>query len=191
MPEFQMEEEPSLSGPIPGQSLTAEVGSQDWKHPPQYDTIEQALQFYIPRMTSDEFHSGLTNVLRMGVPVTTLANTMMLDGVMRGRHNVDVGILILPILMETIAYLGDMAEVDYVMGTETDDTPQQDMLVETAKQMISKELKENSEMPIEMEEPMGEGMMMEEESMPEPERAGLMGRIEYHVICNRFCTRVQ
>ena len=173
-----MQEEPSLSGPIPGQSLTSEVGSQDWKNPPQQNTIEEALQFYIPRMTSDEFHSGLVNVLRMGVPVTTLANTMMLDGVMQGRHNVDVGILILPILMETIAYLGDMAEVDYVMGTETDDTPQQDMLVETAKQMISKELKENSEMPIEMEEPMDEDMMMEEESMPEPERAGLMGRIE-------------
>jgi len=178
MVEIPTQEEPNLSGPIPGQSLTAEVGSQDWKNPPQYDTIEQALQFYIPRMTSDEFHSGLVNVLRMGVPVTTLANTMMLDGVMQGRHNVDVGILILPILMETIAYLGDMAEVDYVMGTETDDTPQQDMLVETAKQMISKELKQNSDMPIEMEEPMTEDTMMEEESMPEPERAGLMGRIE-------------
>ena len=188
MPEFQMEEEPSVSGPIPGQSLTAEVGSQDWKNPPQYDTIEQALQFYIPRMTSDEFHSGLVNVLRMGVPVTTLANTMMLDGVMRGRHTVDVGILVLPILMETIAYLGDMAEIDYVMGTEMNDAPQQNMLVETAKQMISKELKQNSDMPIEMEEGMGEDMrmeegmeedmMMEEEGMPEPVQTGLMGRIE-------------
>ena len=33
-------------------------------------------------------------------------------------------------------------------------------------------------MPIEMEEPMTEDTMMEEESMPEPERTGLMGRIE-------------
>ena len=184
MPEFQMEEEPNLSGAIPGQSLTAEVGSQDWKNPPQYDTIEQALQFYIPRMTSDEFHS----VLRMGVPVTTLANTMMLDGVMRGRHTVDVGILVLPILMETIAYLGDMAEIDYVMGTEMDDAPKQDMLVETAKEMLTKELKEKqNNLPdemegaiigdTEMEEDMGDDMMMEE-GMSEPERAGLMGRVE-------------
>ncbi len=72
MPEFQMEEEPNLSGPIPGQSLTAEVGSQDWKNPPQYDTIEQALQFYIPRMTSDEFHSGLVNVSLRPTPSSVI-----------------------------------------------------------------------------------------------------------------------
>ena len=81
-----------------------------------------------------------------------------------------------------------MAEIDYVMGTEMNDAPQQNMLVETAKQMISKELKQNSDMPIEMEEGMGEDMrmeegmeedmMMEEEGMPEQVQTGLMGRIE-------------
>lgn len=183
MVEILTQEEPNLSGPIPGQSLTAEIESQDWKNPPQYGTIEQALEFYIPRMTSDEFHSGLVNVLRIGVPVTTLANTMMLDGVMRGRHSVDVGILILPILMETIAYLGDMAEVDYVMGTEMEDEPQQDMIVETAKEMIRKELKENSEKPIDMREAMNKAMIEdtrieEQEITPETNRTGLMGRME-------------
>jgi hypothetical protein len=180
MPEFQLDEEPNLSGPIPGQSLTAEVGSQDWKSPPQHNTIEEALHFYIPRLTSDEFHSGLVNVLRMGIPVTTLANTLMLDGVMRGRHNVDVGILILPILMETIAYLGDMAEVEYIMGTETDETPQQNMLVETAKDMVAKELMRNRENTLtETDEEMVDVLEEEEEeTMSEPTRAGLMGRVE-------------
>jgi len=182
MPEVSMQEELNLNAPIPGHSLTDEVGSQEWKNPPQYDTIEQALQFYIPRITSDEFHSGLVNVLEMGVPVTTLANTLMLDGVMRGRHTIDVGILVLPILMETLAYLGDMAEVEYVMGTETDDTPQQDMLVETAKEMMRKELKANKEnMSMEpSSSSLDEYDMMdeEEESTPEPERTGLMGRVE-------------
>ena len=155
MPEFQFENEPELSGPIPGQSLTTEPGSEEWKNPPQFNTVEQALQFYISGITSDAMHSGVVNVLKMGVPVTTLAHTFMLDGIMRGRHNIDVGILDLPVLMETIAYLGDMAEVDYIMGTEPEEGPQQDMLVETAKDMLEKELTENQDatsMEMEMEE---------------------------------------
>ena len=186
MPEFQLENEPELSGPIPGQSLTKEPNSEEWKSPPQFDTVEQALQFYISGITSDDMHSGVVNVLRMGVPVTTLAHTFMLDGVMKGRHNIDVGILVLPVLMETIAYLGDMAEVDYIMGTEEPEGgPQQSMFVETAKDMLEKELAENQDaisMEMEGEEDtigMEEDTIgMEEEDMPEPERAGLMGRIE-------------
>jgi len=118
----------------------------------------------------------------MGVPVTTLANTLMLDGVMRGRHSVDVGILILPILMETIAYLGDMAEVEYVMGTEIDETPQHNALVETAKQMATKRLMENRKNILTETDEEGIDVFEEEEEeqeiMSEPIRTGLMGRVE-------------
>lgn len=34
--------------PIPGQGMTAEVGSRPWQNPPQYTTVEEALEFYIP-----------------------------------------------------------------------------------------------------------------------------------------------
>ena len=35
---------PSFDYPIPGQGMTAEVGSRPWQNPPQYTTVEQALQ---------------------------------------------------------------------------------------------------------------------------------------------------
>ena len=56
----------------------------------------------------------------MGIPVTTVANTMQLGSVMEGKHSVDVGMLILPVLVELIMLIGDTAGVKYTSGLEKD-----------------------------------------------------------------------
>ena len=44
--------EPMLDAPIPGQSLTHELGARPWQTPAQYATVEEALDYYIPRRVS-------------------------------------------------------------------------------------------------------------------------------------------
>lgn len=105
---------------IPGQSLTAELGSRPWQQPAQYTTVEEALDYYLPRLQSEEVSSQLLDVLEMGIPVTTVANTMQLGSVMEGKHSVDVGMLILPVLVELIMLIGDTAGVKYTSGLEKD-----------------------------------------------------------------------
>ena len=105
---------------IPGQSLTAELGSRPWQQPAQYTTVEEALDYYIPRLQSDEVSKQLLDVLERGIPVTTVANTMQLGSVMEGKHSVDVGMLILPVLVELIMLIGDTAGVKYTSGLEKD-----------------------------------------------------------------------
>lgn len=112
--------QPMLNAAIPGQSLTAELGSRPWTNPPQYTTVEEALDYYIPRLQSDEVTEQLLDVLEMGIPVTTVANTMQLGAVMEGKHTVDVGMLILPVLMELIMLIGDTANVKYTSGLDKD-----------------------------------------------------------------------
>lgn len=109
-----------FDAPIPGQSLTAELGSRPWQQPAQYTTVEEALDYYIPRLQSDEVSKQLLDVLEMGIPVTTIANTMQLGSVMEGKHSVDVGMLILPVLVELIMLIGDTAGVKYTSGLEKD-----------------------------------------------------------------------
>lgn len=108
----------SFDRPIPGENLTAELGSRPWQTPAQFTTVDDALGFYIPRMAQDEFSKGLLNVMEMGVPLTTIANTIMISGVMEGRHSVDVGILSIPAIVETMKLIGDSANVEYVTGME-------------------------------------------------------------------------
>ena len=118
----------SFNKPIPGESLTAELGARPWQNTPQFSTVEDALGFYIPRIAQDEFAKDLINVMESGVPLTSLANVIMLSGVMEGRHSVDVGILSIPALIETMRLIGDSAGASYDTGMEENKTAKQEKL---------------------------------------------------------------
>ena len=64
----------------------------------------------------------------MGVPVSTLVNIIQTSGAMQGIHTIDVGILIAPVLMEFVMFLGDSAGIEYTVGDEDTDEPSKAML---------------------------------------------------------------
>ena len=158
--------EPMIDAPIAGQSLTAELGNRPWQQPPQYTTVEEALQYYIPRLTNPEMLDDLFNVMETGIPLTTLANAIQSSGVMEGKHSLDVGILILPVLMETMAYLAEESGIEYVAGTnkKIGSEKPSNAAVARALAMVKKKQGEVSEEPeeeqveMELEEPSG-GLM--------------------------------
>jgi hypothetical protein len=161
--------EPMIDAPIAGQSLTAELGNRPWQQPPQYTTVEEALQYYIPRLINPEMLDDLFNVMETGIPLTTLANAIQSSGVMEGKHSLDVGILILPVLMETMAYLAEESDIEYVAGTNKkigSDKPSK-AAIARAIAMVKKEQGESLEEP---EEEMQTEMELEEPS------GGLMSR---------------
>ena len=49
----------------------------------------------------------------MGIPLTTIAISLQLASVMEGKHSVDIGMLILPILMEFIMLMADEVGIKY------------------------------------------------------------------------------
>jgi len=157
--------EPSFNAPIPGESLTAELGNRPWQKPPQYSTVEDALEYYVPRLTDKDFESDLLDTMELGVPVTTMANSIQITGVMQGLHTVDVGLLLIPVLMEMIAFLGDRANIEYKMGT---DKKPKDKISDSKLQLALQKMKEaegnEEELPVEempepVEEPVPSGLM--------------------------------
>ena len=155
-----------IDAPIAGQSLTAELGNRPWQKPAQYTTVEEALDFYIPRLTDVETQDDLMNVIELGIPLTTIADALQSGGTMDGKHSIDVGILIIPVLIETLAYLAEEQGVEYVTGTEKEvsDTPSSSTVA-----LAIKKIKEKSDEPQEMEGP-------EVELEPEEPSGGLMSR---------------
>jgi len=158
-----------IDAPIAGQSLTAELGGRPWQQPPQYSTVEEALEYYIPRITEPTLQDDLMNVIELGIPLTTIADTLQTGGVMEGKHSLDVGMLILPVLIETLAYLAEEQGIDYEMGTdiETDDTPSS-----SAVALAIKKVKEKNKEPVEEEQEPEEQLEM---ALEEPS-GGLMSR---------------
>ena len=104
---------PSLDAPIPGQGLTAPLGGRPWQRPPQFNTADAALAFYLDRISGERQVSQMLNVLELGVPVDSLVNMMTLGGVMEGLHSADVKSIIEPALAEAVASIAEEAGVEY------------------------------------------------------------------------------
>lgn len=123
--------------PVPGMSLTHEVGARPWQTPPEFVSIEEALDYYIPRLTDTNYMGRLIDIIETKIPLTSIADTLTLGGVMQGLHTIDVAVLVNPILVELMEGIAKNAEVDYVVGDDEgiDDAPDS-MLIKKAMEKI-------------------------------------------------------
>ena len=159
-----MIQQPSLDAPIPGEGLTHELGDRPWQKPAQLTNVDDVMPFYREKITDEEFIPQLMQVIELGIPLTTIANAMQSAAVMEGVHSIDVGVLMLPIIVELLKFVAEKNNVKYVTGMEKRDVKPNDEMV-TALAM--KEIDEEAGM---QEEP------AEEEPVEESKPRGLMAR---------------
>jgi len=159
-----------FDAPIAGQSLTAELGARPWQQAPMYATVEEAFEYYATRLTDPAINDSLFDTLEMGTPVGPVAEILVQSGAMEGKHSIDVSILILPVIMELIAYVADEAGIEYDMGTSK--SIDQDIIPESKMELALSKIK-NKSTAVKEEEP-----MVEPEAVPEenPQPSGLMAR---------------
>ena len=168
--------EPVFDAPIPGSSLTKEMGSRPWKNPPQHTTLEEAVDFYVNKMSTDEFTNKLVTNLEMGIPVTSIANVIQMHGVMEGRHTLDISIMLIPILMEMIALIGDTMGIEYDLGLEDEasiEDAENDLIDIATMKLKKKQFERITQEEMELEQPPVIDEFVEEQGeMP----SGLMAR---------------
>jgi len=161
---------PALDAPIPGQGMTAPLGDRPWQKPARFTTPEQALAFYVDRITQEKQVDQMLDILELGVPVDTLVDTMQLGGVMEGLHSVDVGMLIAPALIETITQIAEKAGVKHTTEGQEED-PDASTSSEVALNLQRIQDKKDKGVAVK------EAMPKEEtEEEPEEKAKGLMAR---------------
>ena len=153
-------EQVSLSRPVPGQSLTHEVRARPWQNPPQFNTVEESMDWYLERFDNPELVEEMLSIIENKVPLSVIANSMQLGAVLQGVHSIDVGVLITPIIIEILRTLAEKTDTDYVIGDEPEDTDRpSDAVVESAvnkiKSMPIEDKVEEEEIEEDDEEPMG------------------------------------
>ena len=153
--------------PIAGESLTAEIGAFPWQRPPELSTVDETVLYYSDKLSEPKISNGFVAVLDSGVSVKTLVNTMVNNSVLNGIHTIDVGMLVTPVLLEILMYLGDAAGVVYATGLEEDkDNPV------VKKAMMNKVLNKFRNKDVDVETTEEEIPIMEEPMPPK----GLMAR---------------
>jgi len=164
-----MIQQASLDAPVPGEGLTHELGDRPWQKPAQHTTVDEVIPFYVEKIRNPDFTPELLEVVELGFPLTTIANSMQNAAVMEGVHSVDVGILALPAIVELLALVSKENDVPYKTGLERPEAPEKPMATEGDIALAMKE--------INMKEPkIEEDMPVEEEPQAEP--IGLMARRE-------------
>lgn len=159
-----------FDAPIPGQSFTSELGNRPWEKPPQYATIEDAIDFYMQRINEEDFKQPLLDVIELGMPLTSIANALQLSSVMEGKHTIDIGILVLPVIVELMSLMAENEGVKYTTGVEKKDNENYSdteiaLAVKKAKNTF-KDVNTEDDMSIEDSEPVVE----------EEQPTGLMAR---------------
>jgi len=106
----------ALTSIPPGISFTSPEKSRNWQKPPKLVKTTDVVKFYMTAISSDEIANDLLDTLETGVPLSVIAEAMMLANVGEGLHTIDAGILAMPVIMEmmkTVAMLNDIDTKDY------------------------------------------------------------------------------
>lgn len=104
--------------PIPGMSLTTEPKSRPWESPPQMTKVSEVVDFYSEKLSNPELMYSILDAVKKGIPIHDISLSMTKVSVMNGRHTVDAGVLVSPVITEMIKTMADLNDVGYSLTQE-------------------------------------------------------------------------
>ena len=176
-PEMDQDTMSMFDGPIPGASLTTELGAEPHEKPPVYTDPDEAYEFLMNKIQSPEAFKRLMISAKLDIPVELTVRAVVFSGWALGQYTHDVMLLIFGPVFDGVLDLLEENDIPHIALAERaeDDT------LEEAMQELEKyeKFKSGEDIDSEMiseevsEEP-------EEETEEEPEMeipdTGLMGR---------------
>jgi len=178
-PEMDQDTMSMFDGPIPGASLTTELGAEPHEKPPVYTDPDEAYEFLMNKVQSPEAFKRIMISAKLDIPVELTVRAIVFSGWALGQYTHDVMLLIFGPVFDGVLDLLEENDIPHIALAERaeDDT------LEEAMQELEKyeKFKSGEDIDSEMiseevsEEP-------EEETEEEPEMeipdTGLMGRRE-------------
>lgn len=93
----------ALNAPIPGQSLTTPPKNFAWERPPEITDPEEAIQMHLARLHNPDMLESILNLIELEeIDVSTLTKGILRGAVSNGIHNIDVGLVVAPVIHEYI-----------------------------------------------------------------------------------------
>jgi len=86
--------------PIPGASLTAKKGKWPWENPPEIVDVRDVLNYYLDKLGDEEVIDDIGMLCEMGIPLKPIVRTFVTSQQMEGKHSVDTGLIVAPIIHE-------------------------------------------------------------------------------------------
>ena len=162
-----------MDGPIPGSSLTQELGSQPHERPPVYSDPAEAYKFIITGLTGEKAVERISLSAQLGIPAELIARSIVFSGWGQGYYSIDTMILIFGNVFELLLALLDKSGIEYEkLAPRKEDDRLEDAFKELERREKEMEVYDSKVEETSVDE---EETPVEEEEVP---TSGLMGRKE-------------
>lgn len=98
----------------PGVSWTAPPKSRPWLNPPKDTDIVTIANTYISVLGSPETMNDVLDALDTQMPLSLIAESFVLGGVSTGKHTLDAGVLVMPVVIEVLKTIAALNKIDVV-----------------------------------------------------------------------------
>ena len=178
-PEMEEDTMSMFDGPIPGASLTEELGSEINERPPVYTDPDEAYEFVMNKIQSPDAFERIMISAKLDIPVELTVRAIVFSGWALGQYTHDIMLMLFPVVFDGVLDLLEEKGIDHIpLAERAEDDTLEEAMEELEKYEKFKAGKDvDTEMASEevSEEP-------EEETEEEPEMeipdTGLMGRRE-------------
>jgi len=165
-----------FDAPIPGQSLTNEPKNYPWERPPETADPDEAIVHHLTRLGQQKVMNHILDGVQAGLPVSMLTDLMLTGAVAKGIHNIDISLMIAPVVHDYIVNLLEEEGVEFkeFFEEDGDEDVRKNLSVSQAITGLQENMPEKEVVAVEEEQKEMEKM----ETTEEPPRRGLMSREE-------------
>tara|TARA_R110001632_G_scaffold847_8_gene3201 strand:+ start:13680 stop:14258 length:579 start_codon:yes stop_codon:yes gene_type:complete len=115
-----------MDGPIPGQSLTKTPRNALYERPPEIVDPNDAIIWHMQKLSDPNRLDNLLFTLEYGLPVKHATQAALTIAVAKGIHNIDVSLIIAPVIHKFIASTAEEAGIDFLHDFENTSVKEED-----------------------------------------------------------------
>lgn len=108
-----------LQSPIPGESLANDPDNpMPFEKAPEFTDVQEAQEHLFDELVDPEKIPDIVEVVRQGVPLSMIAQTILFAGFQRGKWNPDLYLLLIEPCIYILMFICEQAGVQYVLDPD-------------------------------------------------------------------------
>ena len=115
--------DPKQTGPIPGENFTSDTRNYPWHRPPEVETYDGTVEYVMDRMTDETTAEIVYSLMKIGRPLTNIVSGLMMQGIGRGKFQIDMAIMAAGPVYRYLQALADAEGISYESGLDKKRTP--------------------------------------------------------------------
>lgn len=107
-----------FDAPIAGENFTSDTRNYPWHRPPEITDYDDGVDYLIEKLSEQEQAELTYSMLEIGLPVTTVVASMLMQGIAKGKFPIDLAILMAGPLARYIEIIAVQNDIKYEMGVD-------------------------------------------------------------------------